>query len=119
MFDRVTHVILRVLLFIIFVLLLVYLFHWAGEVGYSVFADEPYDSSQNAAERLITVTDGEKLLDISRDLERYGIVKNAYITAMSFRTMEGYDRIRPGEYMVKASMKPSEIMTLLVGEKEQ
>jgi len=119
MFEKISHTVIKILFFIFFILLLVYLFHEAEKLGYSAFSDRPFDSSENAAETVITVTEGESLLKIARDLEKAGIVKNAYVTALSFRSMEGYDRIRPGEYIVKASMKPSEIMKMLTHEEEE
>ena len=119
MIDRFVHVIIRILAIIFFVLILVYLFYKASGIGYLVFADQAYDTTGNAAESIITVTEGEKLLDIAKDLEKAGIVKNAYITALTFRSMEGYDRIKAGEYILTASMKPSEIMSKLVGDEEK
>ncbi len=118
MLEQFTHVVIRILFFIFFALLLAYCFHQAGEIGYAVFSDAPYNSSQSAPEGVITVTDGEKLLDITKDMEKAGIVKNAYVTALTFRTMEGYDQIRPGEYVLRASMKPSEIMRTLTGQED-
>lgn len=119
MFERITQMVIKILFLIFFVLLLVWVFHEWGKIGYSVFADKPYDGSKSATESVITVTKGESLLNIARDLEKSGIVKNAYVTAMSFRAMEGYDRIKAGEYILKASMKPSEIMEILIHEEEQ
>ena len=119
MFEKISRIVIKLLFLIFFVLLLIYLFHEAGRIGFSVFADKAYDSSETAVESVITVTEGEALLDIAKDLEKTGIVKNAYVTAMAFRTMEGYDQIRPGEYILKASMKPSKIMDMLTRKEEK
>ena len=119
MFDRFLRFILKFVMFLLFAILLFYLFQRAYEIGYAVFADEPYKRPEMATESIITVREDESLLDIARDLERNGIVKNAYVTAIAFRTMEGYDRIRPGEYILKSSMKPSEIMKTFVGKDEE
>ena len=118
MFEKFAHITIRILAFVFFVLILVYLFHRAYGLGYAVFADKPYNTSGTAKESIITVTDGEKLLDITKDMEKAGIVENAYVTALAFRSMEGYDRIKPGEYILTASMKPSEIMNKLIGDEE-
>ncbi|MBR0411461.1 MAG: endolytic transglycosylase MltG [Eubacterium sp.] len=119
MFDKVSHFLIKTLLFIFLLLLAVFLFRESEKTGYAVFADRPYDSSPAATESVITVREKEPLLDIAKDLERSGIVKNAYITAMAFRSMEGYDQIVPGEYIMKASMKPSEILKMLIHEEEE
>lgn len=118
MFDRFANVIIRILAFVFFVLILAFLFHRASGIGYAVFADKPHDATGTAPECIVTVTENEKLLDIAKDLEKNGIVENAYITALAFRSMEGYDRIRPGEYILTASMRPSEIMDKLTEEGE-
>lgn len=119
MFDKASHMVIKLLFLLFFVLLLIYVFHEAQKVGFAVFADKPYDSSETASESVITVRKDEPLLDIAKDLERAGIVKNAYITALAFRTMEDYDQIKEGEYLVRASMRPSEIMDILIQKEEE
>ncbi|MBQ9155602.1 MAG: endolytic transglycosylase MltG [Eubacterium sp.] len=119
MFEKISGAVIRLLFLIFFILLSVLAFNEARKIGYAVFADQAYDNSASATESLITVTEGESLLNIAKDLERTGIVKNARITALSFRTMEGYDRIKPGEYILRASMKPSQIMEIITRAEDE
>lgn len=119
MFEKISWTLIKILFMIFFIMLLVYLFHEAQEVGYKVFSDRAKDTEKTAIESIITVTEKESLLNIAKDLERAGLVKNAYITAMAFRTMDDYDQIKPGEYIMRSSMRPSEMMKIMIGEDEQ
>lgn len=116
MAEKVLRFVMKLAGVIFLVLLMVYLFRETRNIGYSMFADRPYDSSQNAAETVLTVTEGESLVEIGKELQKAGVVKNAYIFALSIRAMEGYDKIQPGEYLVNAAQKPSEILAELTKE---
>ena len=119
MADKVIRGIVKTLLYIFLVLLFVYIFVSARKVGYLVFADLPLDGPEYAKESILTVEEGEKLLDITKDMEKMGIINNAYVCAMSFRSLEGYKEIRPGEYVLKSSQKPSEILDILIHKEEK
>lgn len=118
MAEKVVRIIINALAGIFIVLLLFYLFVSMRQVGYLVFADLPLDGPEYAKESILTVTEDESLLDISKDLEKMGIVNNSRVFALSLRCMEGYKDIQPGEYIVKSSQKPSEILNMLIHKEE-
>ena len=47
------------------------------------------------------------------------IIENKWVFAISVRFMEGYDRIKEGDYIVKSTQKPSEILRLFINEEEE
>ena len=109
MAEKVLHVIIKILMYIFIVLLFIL-----------IFADKPKDKNpQIASETVLVVEQGESLLEISKDLAEQGIVKNPYLFAISLRCMDGYQNIRPGEYQVSSSEKPSEILKQLTHEEEK
>ena len=116
MAEKVLHVIIKILMYIFIVLLFILLFVRMSGVGRAIFADK---NPQIASETVLVVEQGESLLEISKDLAEQGIVKNPYLFAISLRCMDGYQNIRPGEYQVSSSEKPSEILKQLTHEEEK
>ena len=120
MAEKVLHVIIKILMYIFIVLLFILLCVRMSGVGRAIFADKPKDKNpQIASETVLVVEQGESLLEISKDLAEQGIVKNPYLFAISLRCMDGYQNIRPGEYQVSSSEKPSEILKQLTHEEEK
>ena len=115
MLERVMHIIIKTLAYIFILLLFVLLFVRMSGFGRAIFEDKP----QEAIETVLVVEEKESLLDISKDLAEQGIVDNAYLFAISLRCMNGYENIRPGEYRVSSSTKPSDILKQLTHEEEK
>ena len=119
MVEKVMHIIIKILIYIFVILLFVLLFVRRSGVGYVIFADEEKDKPQEARETVLVVENKESILAISKDLAEQGIVDNPYLFAISLRCMDGYQNIRPGEYKVTSSEKPSEILKQLTHEEEE
>lgn len=119
MLEKVMHVIIRILAYIFIILLFVLLFVRMSGFGHAIFADEAKDSPQEARETVLVVEKKESLLTISKDLAEQGIVDNPYLFAISLRCMNGYENIRPGEYEISSSTKPSDILKQLTHEEEK
>lgn len=112
-------IVIRILTYIFLILLFIWLFKQMSSIGYDIFADKAKDTLQESVETSITVGDGESILDIAKDLAEQDIVENPYLFAISLRCMENYTDIRPGEYKISSSEKPSEILKKLTHEEEQ
>ena len=111
MLERVMHIIIKTLAYIFILLLFVLLFVRMSGFGRAIFEDKAKNKPQEAIETV--------LVDISKDLAEQGIVDNAYLFAISLRCMNGYENIRPGEYRVSSSTKPSDILKQLTHEEEK
>lgn len=121
MLERVMHIIIKTLAYIFILLLFVLLFVRMRMSGFgrAIFEDKAKNKPQEARETVLVVEEKESLLDISKDLAEQGIVDNAYLFAISLRCMNGYENIRPGEYRVSSSTKPSDILKQLTHEEEK
>ena len=119
MLERVMHIIIKTLAYIFILLLFVLLFVRMSGFGRAIFEGKAKDKPQEARETVLVVEEKESLLDISKDLAEQGIVDNAYLFAISLRCMNGYENIRPGEYRVSSSTKPSDILKQLTHEEEK
>lgn len=119
MAEKVMHVIIKILIYVFMILLFALLFVRLSGFGHDIFADEAKDSPQEARETMLVVEEKESILAISKDLAEQDIVGNPYLFAISLRCMDGYENIRPGEYKVSSSEKPSEILKHLTHEEEK
>ena len=73
MTKKALQFLVKILFYIFVVLLLVYLFVQTRQFGYLVFADQAKDRPEVAKEIVLTVEEGESLLDISRKLAKQKI----------------------------------------------
>ncbi len=119
MTGNIMRVILKILAYICIIFLFIYLFLQMSKIGCEIFADEAKDSPQEAVEAVIVVEKKESILQISKDLAEQKIIKNPYLFAISIRCMDCYQEIQSGEYKVKSSEKPSEILKQLIHEEEE
>ena len=119
MVEKVMHIIIKILAYIFIILLFALLFVRMSGIGHTIFADKEKDKPQYAREAVLIVEEKESLLAISKDLAEQGIVDNPYLFAISLRCMDGYQNIRPGEYEISSSTKPSDILKQLTHEEEK
>ena len=113
MLERVMHIIIKTLAYIFILLLFVLLFVRMSGFGRAIFEDKAKNKPQEARETVLVVEEKES------HLAEQGIVDNAYLFAISLRCMNGYENIRPGEYRVSSSTKPSDILKQLTHEEEK
>lgn len=118
MVKNIVHIFVKILFYIFFVLLLFYLFVQTKQYGYYIFADEAKDSPETAKEMILTVEEGESIIDISKNLAEKEIVEHPYLFAITLRFSEGYEDIQPGEYIIQSSQKPSEILSVLTHKED-
>lgn len=119
MTKKIIRFMIKMLFCIFVVLLLIYLFVQMRQFGYLIFADQAKDQPEAAKEVILTVTEEESLLDISKDLAKMEIVSDPYIFALTLRCSEGYKDIQPGEYILQSSNKPSEILNALTHKEDK
>jgi len=92
---------------IIFIALLAAL----GAVFYSQLAPA---QPANAAEVLFTVKNGATPTMIAQQLEQEGLIKNAQVFLVYARLSGDLNKFKAGQYFLKASARPPEIMDILV-----
>lgn len=121
MVKKALNFLIKILSLILIILLFIFLFKNARSFGYEVFSDQAKDQEEslNVVESSIHISEGESLLKIGTALEAKRIIENKWVFAISVRFMEGYDRIKEGDYIVKSTQKPSEILKLLINEEEE
>ena len=107
-------VIIKMLMYLLLIMFLIYIFILAKNIGYKIFSDQPKDSAGSyATTATIEVKEGETMLEVGRDLESKGIIENAYYFDIAMRFEEKYPYLKPGTYEVSSAMKPSEILDVI------
>ena len=119
MTKRILNFFMWIVGFVILLFLLFQLFLFTKSLGYEIFSNQAKDSPDHAVESAISIRENESLLEIGRDLKNKGIVKDAYIFAISAWTMDDHDKIVPGEYNITSAQKPSELVEIFTGETGQ
>lgn len=120
MFKKTLIISIKALSFIFVILLLVFLFKTCRTFGYKVFSDRAKDVEGTAmvVHAYVHVDEGESLLEIGKDLEEKSIIRDRWIFAVSLRFMDDYDKIGAGDYELSSSMKPSEILQIMIRKEE-
>lgn len=119
MTKRILNFVMWILGFVVLIFLLSQLFLFTMNLGYEIFSNQAKDPRDQAVESAITIRENESLLEIGRDLKNKGIVKDAYLFAISAWTMDDHDKIAPGEYNITSAQKPSELVEIFTGETDE
>ena len=119
MTKRILNFVMWIVGFIILIFLLSQLFLFTKNLGYDIFSNQANDSKDQAVESAITIRENESLLEIGRDLKNKGIVRDAYLFAISAWTMDDHDKIVPGECNITSAQKPSELVETFTGEMDE
>ena len=105
---------IRVLVYLLIIMVLIYIFIAAKNIGYKIFSDQPKDSADSyAATATIEVKEGESMLEVGKDLQSKEIIDNAYFFDIAMRFEEKYSYLKPGTYEVSSAMKPTEILDVI------
>ena len=120
MFKKFLIICIKALAVIFVILLLAFLFRTCRTFGYKIFSDKAKDveGTPMVVHAYIHVDEGESLLKIGEDLEEKSIVRDKWVFAASLRFMDDYDKIGPGDYELSSSMKPSEILQVMIRKEE-
>ncbi len=82
-----------------------------GLYGYTFIKVSPNPVGET---KRITITPGESFLSIAKDLEREGIVKDAFSFRVLARVLEKSDKVRAGEFELNTGWTPIQVLNHLV-----
>jgi UPF0755 protein len=106
---------LRVGLFVMIVLGVVYLGQTTYRYTRAVFSDEAYEEEPGTRMK-VTVPEGAGAKALAKVLEEQGIIKDAKVFQLQMKLNNAEDSMKAGTYELSTSMKPSEILEILSGE---
>ena len=103
---------LKVAIFVVIVLGIVYLGQTTYRYTHAVFSDEAYETApgKNATVKIPADISAKDLADI---LEENGLIEDAVIFRYQMKMADFGDTVKAGEYELNSSMSPSEMMKIL------
>lgn len=108
----------KLLAAIFLILCLAYLFVMTREAGKEIFSDKAKNTEVGAVEAIVTVYENEDVLDLAKDLKTKNLINNEYYFAIFAKFSDDYENIRPGDYTLNSSMKPSELIKGMIPAEE-
>ena len=105
---------LRVGLFVIIILGLVYLGQTTYRYTRAVFSDEAFEEAPGTKMK-VTIPAGTGGDTVADFLEEQGIIENAKVFQIQMKLHDAETSIKAGTYELSTAMKPSEIFAVLSG----
>ncbi|MDD3339455.1 MAG: endolytic transglycosylase MltG [Lachnospiraceae bacterium] len=107
--------VIRILIYILIAIGIIYLAGSAYTFGYAVFNQKPISAEPGQAVTVI-VPDGASAHDIGKILEQKGLIESALIFTAQEK-LSGYkDALLPGTYILNTAMTADEMMAILAQE---
>lgn len=88
-----------------------------SSLGFYHFSRTFTERGSLSTDRLLSIPQGATLNEISRLLEKEGIIKDAFVFYWGARLKGDGGRLQAGEYEFKAAMSPQDVLALLVSGK--
>lgn len=107
---------------IAFYVCIVVLLFWVGKsayhFGYEVFNQQAVSPGEGQ-EVTVVINEDASLYNISKTLEKKGLVKDALVFFVQERLSNYHGKLQPGTYLLSTAYIPNRIMGILAGDKEQ
>ena len=113
-FDMVLTVV-KYVISVILVLFFITRAREAYELGYSIFQESSLDPVGQGQSATITTTAEMSEKDISKLLQKSGLIKSAFVFQVQLRFSDYEGKLQPGTYTLSSDMLPSEIMKEMAG----
>ena len=105
--------IVRILVYVLISLIIVYLGKTAYGLGYEVFNQKPLESFENAQSISITITDNMSVMEIGELLQEKGLVEKPIVFWMQEKVSDYRGKIQAGTYTLTAAMPVDEMLAIM------
>jgi cell division protein YceG involved in septum cleavage len=104
-----------VFLYALVIVLAVLIFLWTNKLAFYSFSNEPY-RKDSSVKTEISVTEDEKISELSKQLEQKEIIENCYLITIRYYCSD-YRRyeLRAGNYHVSADMGIDDLLNEFTG----
>lgn len=108
----------RIAFYVCIVVLLFWIGKSAYHFGYEVFNQQAVSPGEGH-EVTVVINEDASLYNISKTLEKKGLVKDALVFFVQERLSNYHGKLQPGTYLLSTAYTPNRIMGILAGDKEQ
>lgn len=109
---------LKVLLIALITLGLYQFGTYAFDFGRQIYSEEGMTAAPGK-DVAVVVSEGESVKEIAQMLERFGLVRNAYVFMVQERLSRYHGQIQPGNYVLNTSQSGNTMIAILSGHTEE
>ena len=109
---------LKVLLIALITLGLYQFGTYAFDFGRQIYSEEGMTAAPGK-DVAVVVSEGESVKEIVQMLERFGLVRNAYVFMVQERLSRYHGQIQPGNYVLNTSQSGNTMIAILSGYTEE
>ena len=91
--------------------------HKAYDFGFRIFTEEAM-TAEPGRDVAITIVQGDSALDVGKDLEEKGLIRDPYLFWVQKKCSEYDADIKPGFYTLNTSMTADDMFALIAGTKD-
>ena len=114
------HVMCLVLKILLVVLISFGLYHvgtYAFDFGRQIYSEEGMTAAPGK-DVAVVVSEGESVKEVAQMLERFGLIRNAYVFMVQERLSRYHGQIQPGNYVLNTSQSGNTMIAILSGHTE-
>ncbi len=114
---RVASICLKVAIFVVIILGIIYLGQNAYHYTHEIFNDEPLEAAPGK-DVTVKITQDVSTKQLAKVLEDNGLIDNAVVFQIKMKIADFDDTVKAGDYKLNTSMPPSEMFKILSGQNE-
>ena len=115
------HIMCLVLKILLVVLISFGLYHvgtYAFDFGRQIYSEEGMTAAPGK-DVAVVVSEGESVKEVAQMLERFGLIRNAYVFMVQERLSRYHGQIQPGNYVLNTSQSGNTMIAILSGHTEE
>ena len=109
---------LKVLLIALITLGLYQFGTYAFDFGRQIYSEEGMTAAPGK-DVAVVVSEGESVKEVAQMLERFGLIRNAYVFMVQERLSRYHGQIQPGNYVLNTSQSGNTMIAILSGHTEE
>ena len=117
----IKHLSLLLMKVLLIVLITFGLYHfgtYAFDFGRQIYSEEGMTAAPGK-DVAVVVSEGESVKEVAQMLERFGLIRNAYVFMVQERLSRYHGQIQPGNYVLNTSQSGNTMIAILSGHTEE
>ena len=109
---------MKVLLIVLITFGLYYFGTYAFDFGRQIYSEEGMTAAPGK-DVAVVVSEGKSVKEVAQMLERFGLIRNAYVFMVQERLSRYHGQIQPGNYVLNTSQSGNTMIAILSGHTEE
>lgn len=109
---------MKVLLIALITFGLYYFGTYAFDFGRQIYSEEGMTAAPGK-DVAVVVSEGKSVKEVAQMLERFGLIRNAYVFMVQERLSRYHGQIQPGNYVLNTSQSGNTMIAILSGHTEE